>query len=371
MKLLVVGHSLIIDANRKLWSTFARDNGAQVELIAPVRWSSNLSRKLDFQENASTDGSLHRVHKLRTIFQGRGSVFFFSPVGTFKVLNAKKFDAVYLNQETWAVSTLVFILLKLLSRNRSTRLYLGVAQNLKKPQFKFLHPYERLVSRFVHCFLYCSSDVMEVLRWKGIRTPCAYFPLPFDDETYTQTPPREPNATFRLGYLGRISEEKGIGILLEACEILSKKSFDFALVIGGTGPLTNEVQKSAFVTYLGLIPHNEAHHFYEKIDCFLLPSQTRPHWKEQFGRVIVEAFGAGKPVIGSSSGSIPEVLGKLGWNWSFEESSAPALAQKILELKEFLETPDGRLELSKAIEKNQRLFSQTTVARDLGRILEQ
>ena len=42
-------------------------------------------------------------------------------------------------------------------------------------------------------------------------------------------------------------------------------------------------------------------------------SRTTPTWKEQFGRVIMEAQGCGTPVIGSSSGSIPGVVGPGGW----------------------------------------------------------
>jgi glycosyltransferase involved in cell wall biosynthesis len=44
----------------------------------------------------------------------------------------------------------------------------------------------------------------------------------------------------------------------------------------------------------------------------VLPSRTTPTWKEQFGRVLIEAMAYGVPVIGSDSGEIPQVIGKAG-----------------------------------------------------------
>jgi glycosyltransferase involved in cell wall biosynthesis len=44
------------------------------------------------------------------------------------------------------------------------------------------------------------------------------------------------------------------------------------------------------------------------MDMMCAPSQTMPNWKEQFGRMLVEAFASGVPVIGSNSGEIPYVI---------------------------------------------------------------
>ena len=47
-------------------------------------------------------------------------------------------------------------------------------------------------------------------------------------------------------------------------------------------------------------------------DALALPSLTRPNWKEQFGRILVEAMACGVACVGSSSGEIPHVLGDAG-----------------------------------------------------------
>jgi glycosyltransferase involved in cell wall biosynthesis len=47
-------------------------------------------------------------------------------------------------------------------------------------------------------------------------------------------------------------------------------------------------------------------------DVVVLPSLTRPNWKEQFGRILVEAMACAVPVVASGSGEIPNVVGDAG-----------------------------------------------------------
>jgi glycosyltransferase involved in cell wall biosynthesis len=66
------------------------------------------------------------------------------------------------------------------------------------------------------------------------------------------------------------------------------------------------------------------------LDLFVLPSETRPNWREQFGRVLVEAMACGVPVVGSDSGEIPTVVGDAGL--SFPEGDAARLAECLRSL---------------------------------------
>jgi glycosyltransferase involved in cell wall biosynthesis len=68
------------------------------------------------------------------------------------------------------------------------------------------------------------------------------------------------------------------------------------------------------------------------MDVLVLPSLSTPHWKEQFGRVLVEAMGCKVAVVGSNSGAIPEVIGDA--RRIFPEGSAPALAVILQRLAE-------------------------------------
>src|SRR5207249_9367682 len=74
------------------------------------------------------------------------------------------------------------------------------------------------------------------------------------------------------------------------------------------------------------------------LDALVLPSVTiLPMHRDQFGRVLVEAMADGVPVIGSSSGAIPEVIGDAGL--VVPERDPAALAQAIDRL---LAYPDQR-----------------------------
>jgi glycosyltransferase involved in cell wall biosynthesis len=61
-----------------------------------------------------------------------------------------------------------------------------------------------------------------------------------------------------------------------------------------------------------------------------LPSRTLPNWKEQFGRILVEAMACGVVVVGSDSGEIPNVIGEAGL--VFPEDDKEALQAHLTRL---------------------------------------
>ncbi len=109
---------------------------------------------------------------------------------------------------------------------------------------------------------------------------------------------------FVFGFLGRIDQTKGVDILLKAFrEVDSPKA---RLLIGGEGykeyvDILKSEYADARIGYLGRV---EPRAFFTQIDALVVPSQ----WNEPFGRVIVEAYSYGVPVIASDMGGMSELV---------------------------------------------------------------
>jgi glycosyltransferase involved in cell wall biosynthesis len=67
-----------------------------------------------------------------------------------------------------------------------------------------------------------------------------------------------------------------------------------------------------------------------QLDILVLPSRTSANWKEQFGRILVEAMACEVTVIGSDSGEIPNVIGEAGL--IFAEDNVEELYNHLLTL---------------------------------------
>src|SRR5439155_24004339 len=85
-----------------------------------------------------------------------------------------------------------------------------------------------------------------------------------------------------------------------------------SLVLAGDGSLRGQLGGSG-VHVLRSVSYEQVPAFLRALDVLVLPSVTiLPLHREQFGRVLVEAMAAGVPVVGSTSGAIPEVIGDAG-----------------------------------------------------------
>ncbi|MBI3393249.1 MAG: glycosyltransferase family 4 protein [Nitrospirae bacterium] len=188
-----------------------------------------------------------------------------------------------------------------------------------------------------------NSEGVGVLRGRGFVGPIAHIPWGSDVGRFAFVPAREnPSDPPVIGYVGRLVREKGIEDLRRAVEELR---FPVVLRIVGDGPLAGEAAtwrlSRGRVEWIRNVPKESIPDAYRGMDLLVLPSRTMRTWKEQFGRVLVEAMASGVPVLGSSSGAIPEVLGDAGA--VFPEGDVRALARTIADL---LADPSRRTRMS-------------------------
>jgi glycosyltransferase involved in cell wall biosynthesis len=152
---------------------------------------------------------------------------------------------------------------------------------------------------------------------------------------------------FTIGYIGRLVSEKGIGDLLQAATRLSGC---WQIRLLGNGPerdaLVNLAHSSLIadrVVFDAHVPAGEVPAYLSRLHALVLPSHTRPNWKEQFGRVLIEAMASGVPVVGSDSGEIPNVIGDAGL--VFAEKDVNALhthLQRLMDDHELWQTLSRR-----------------------------
>ncbi len=147
-------------------------------------------------------------------------------------------------------------------------------------------------------------------------------------------PAARPERPFTVGFFGRLVEEKGVDVLIDA---LGRLGGEWRALIVGAGPDAERLKAQAAahgdrITFREQVPSVEMPSLYQQVDVLVLPSLTRPNWKEQFGRVLVEAMASGVPVIGSDSGAIPDVIGDAGL--ITPEGDAAALTEAIRRVRD-------------------------------------
>ena len=181
---------------------------------------------------------------------------------------------------------------------------------------------------------------------KGYGGIAEVLPLAVDDKKYYPRPLEAQKLRdqlqiasddFVVGYLGRLVEEKGLRTLIQALSAIADQRW--SCVIAGAGPIESELREEAKraglahrIHLVGYVPHDQAPDWLSLFDVLVLPSETKRHWREQFGRVLVEANACGTAVIGSACGEIPAVIRSTRGGIVVPEAAPPALADAIADL---------------------------------------
>ncbi|PIN76460.1 hypothetical protein COV17_02415 [Candidatus Woesearchaeota archaeon CG10_big_fil_rev_8_21_14_0_10_36_11] len=136
--------------------------------------------------------------------------------------------------------------------------------------------------------------------------------------------------TFVIGYVGRVSKEKNVGVLLSAfTKLISPQSMNkFHLLIVGDGPRdqTKEFRENGHCTITGFV--DNVQEYLKAMDVFVMPSLT-----ETTSLATLEAMSTGLPVIATKVGFIQKYIAKNHNGMFFPKNSPTMLAMKIEKLR--------------------------------------
>jgi len=250
------------------------------------------------------------------------------------------------------------------------KLFLHTWQNLDRPLSRAVELVLRATLSQADGIFCANREAVALLRQRGYTRPAPVLPaVGVDTEKFAPRLPKTPGI-FRAGYIGRLVAEKGIDTLIHAAALLSaqKGKRGFQVVIIGGGPLESVLRQQ--VEGLGLqervlfvppMPTTQIAGELARLDALVLPSRTTPVWKEQLGRVLLEAMAVGVPVIGSDSGAIPEVIGDAGL--IFPEGDGAALADRLAQL---MADPElGATVAGRGLARATTVYSQVVLAASL------
>lgn len=334
MRVLIVAHNAVGESNRMRVESIAGLADVDVELLTP-RWWIEEGGRIDVRPQPR--GERFRWHVGRTLFTNNGTRHLYME-RLFHVLRRFRPDVIDLYEEPFTFVAQQALLGRRAFAPRAALLFYS-AVNVNRTWRRPYRWIERAMLASADGAYVPNADVPSILRAKGMRAPVEVVPLGVDAARFATATARDLSRDFGVetgppyvGFLGRLEPVKGLGVLLHAASRLRTPA---TVVIAGDGPerdrLASLVRRDALdrrVRFLPGLPFQEVPSFIKALDLLVLPSVTiPPQHREQFGRVLVEAMAAGVPVIGSSSGAIPEVIGDAGI--VVPEGDAAALAEAI------------------------------------------
>lgn len=161
---------------------------------------------------------------------------------------------------------------------------------------------------------------------------------------------------FLIFTLRRLVHRMGVDLLVDAVYKCLSKGHNLALVVGGNGPLRDQLEDQVHrlglsdkIFFTGFLHDSQLPDAYREADLFALPTRA----EENFGLPILESAACGTPVIGTPVGSIPEVLGALDKNMLCKNPSAESIAEKLIEVFKNRDAIKNRFEkISNQVRKN-------------------
>ncbi|MGC8875147.1 MAG: glycosyltransferase [Chloroflexia bacterium] len=328
MKVLILSKALVLASYQRQLGWLARERDVELVAVVPPYWAEPGVGRIGLEQ---VPASGYRLLVREIAWNGHFHLYFWRALG--QLLRSERPDVLHIDEESFNLATY---------QGMRWGVHLGARclffnwANIRRhlpPPFRWFERYN-----FAHAAYAVAGnrEAASILQERGYRGPLAVIPqFGVDVETFCPGSYR-PSEGFTVGYVGRLVPQKGVLDLLEA---VARLPATVRLRLIGTGTLEAALRRRAEtlgvqdrVEFCGRVRSSELPQHYREMDVLVLPSRTTPTWKEQFGRVVVEAMACAVPVVGSDSGEIPYVIGDAGL--LFPEGNVEALTECLRALFE-------------------------------------
>jgi glycosyltransferase involved in cell wall biosynthesis len=313
-RLLTIGHSYVVALNRRLPNELARLGDWDVTAVGPARFRGDFGWHV--LQPVPTERC--RVVSVPVYFSGRVHIMRYGRA--LASLLAEPWDLVHCWEEPYVAAA------HQIARRISpdVPLVLATFQNIAKrypPPFNWIERYSMNRADGIVAFGRTIADVLEDR--DGDPRPVAVIPPGVDLDEFRPDQARRAATLTGLGwadgppvvgFLGRFVPEKGLQLLTS---VLDRVKTPWRALLVGTGPLEDTLtawsrRHGDRVRIITTAQHDEVPAYLNAMDILCAPSQTTARWREQFGRMLIEAFASGVAVIASTSGEIPYVVADAG-----------------------------------------------------------
>ena len=323
MKVLILSRALLWASYRQKL-TELENLGVDVTAVVPSRWREGVG----YQMVEPGHTGEYRLIQTDIRFNGHFHAHYYPHLRD--ILRRERPDVVHLDEEPYNLATYL---------GARASCGLGIPnvfftwQNIHRSYPLPVRILERRTYALAVHALAGSDGAASVLRAKGYAAGITVVPQ-FGVDPAVFAPGPSTDHPFTIGFLNRLVEGKAP---LLAVEALADLPPEVHMKVIGDGvmrePLLDLIHAKRLderVQVQARIPSTAMPSLLHTLDVVVLPSITTTTWKEQFGRILIEAMACGVPVIGSDSGEIPNVIGDAGL--VVPEGSAPALADTIRSL---------------------------------------
>lgn len=300
-------------------------------------------------------------------------------VGGFDITNSNDLSDISLSQK--AVSSPRVVTVHHLTRTALKILKVGLLGRLKNLGGEVgIAPLLEQVcikraDRIIAVSQYTKHDIVKTYGIPESAIEVIYHGVRTEDYAFSEEERTKLRATLSISsspmllFVGRLEPRKGVDILLRALPQVLRE-MEVRLVLAGSGnqgdyrQLAQSLGISDKVIFLGHVPDDTLRLVYSSCDLFVLPSRL-----EGLGIVILEAMAAGKPVVATNVGGIPELV-ESGQNGilveSDEEGELASAIVKVLSDNSLAKTIGGnnikkapeRYSWEAAARKAERLYNE-------------